>query len=839
MIKTTGKYVSNLFVLLFAFVLLNNIYGQYTKLNYKILGIRVEGNVTTDASTIIANSGLKIGGEIEIPGDQTIMAIKRLWRLKIFSNVEILSEKKVGNGVFIVIKLEEHSRIEKFALVGNDEVSESDIFEKANFVTGQIIKETDLYRAVKEIKKLYFEEGFLNPIVTTEVYSFANADTTNEDIVATWVKKINPEEEYRTYYKREDYSFRRQVKKLKSRVLIVCNITEGKESVVREIAFNGNKHFDDDQLASTFDETLKAVWWKFWRSGKFKRTEFKKDKELLTKFYHQNGFRDFEVLNDSLVVAENGEDLKVIVNVNEGQQYIIRNITWEGNTLFPDEQLNARLRIKKGDVFDYDKFKQNLRGNEKQNDVSALYYDSGYLKFGAVPEEKKVGKDSVDIVIKIYENNRFKIDKVDISGNTRTQEKVIRRELYTIPDDYFRRSFIFRSLQQLANLKYFNVEKLYKEGLGYDLSSDSTVNITYKVEEKSSDYLNASVGYSEYYGFSGSIGVTLSNFSLAHPFTQGGGQILNFNWQFGVNNYYRTFSLGFTEPWFMDTPTSLGFSVFSTRQRYFYDLEQIGGSLTIGKRLTWPDNYFYVQGFVKYQSNNVIKGGTYYRKGRSEQFMLGLGISRTDIDNPIFPSRGSKLLFNTELSGGPFLPGDVDYFKATFKSEFYKSLFNSKRIALYYSTDIGFIKELKQDTPIPYIELFYMGGNGMRPATTPLRGYEDAKVGPKYREADGNLREIGGNVMAKHTLELRAALALEPMPIYVLAFAEAGNVWKNINKADMFDLRRSFGVGARVLINPIGLIGFDYGYGVDRHLTQPGVGPKWEFHFQFGRGGFN
>lgn len=838
MIKITGKYVLNLFILLFAFVLLNNSYAQYNKSNYKILGIRVEGNVTTDASTIIANSGLKIGDEIEIPGDQTIMAIKRLWRLKIFSNIEINSEKKVGDGVFIVIKLEEHSRIEKFTLLGNDEISESTIFETVNFVTGQIIKPTDLYRAEIDIKKLYFEEGFLNPSVKTEIFEFAKADSTDEEIVATWINKNDLEDEYITYYNLEDYSFRRQLKKLKNRVLVVCKIEEGSESVIRNISFVGNEKFDDSDLASTFDETLQAVWWKFWRSGEFNREEFEEDKKLLVSFYHQNGFRDFEILKDSLVVSENGEDLNIIVHVNEGQQFKVRNISWEGNTIFPDDQLSARLQIEKGDVYDYDKFQQNLHGNEKQNDVSALYYDSGYLTFRVMPEEKKVSEDSIDIVIKVFENNQYKINRVEITGNTRTQEKVLRRELYTIPGDYFSRSLIFRSLQQLANLKYFNVEKLYKEGFGNTLPTDSTVDLTYKVEEKSSDYLNASVGYSEYFGFSGSIGVTLSNFSLAHPFSQGGGQILNFSWQFGVNNFYRTFSLGFTEPWFMDTPTSLGFSVFSTRQRYYYDLEQIGGSFTIGKRLTWPDNFFYVQSFIKYQSNNVIEGGTYYRQGRSEQFVLGLGISRTDIDNPIFPSKGSKLLLNAEISGGPFLPGDVDYFKGTFKGEFYKRLFNSNRIALYFGTDVGFIKELERGTPIPYIELFYMGGNGMRPATTPLRGYQDAEVGPKHTEIDGQIREIGGNVMVKHTLELRAALALEPMPIYVLAFAEAGNVWENINKADLFDLRRSYGVGARVLINPIGLIGFDYGYGVDRHLTEEGVAPKWEFHFQFGRGGF-
>ncbi|MFA7229298.1 MAG: BamA/TamA family outer membrane protein, partial [Melioribacteraceae bacterium] len=397
---------------------------------------------------------------------------------------------------------------------------------------------------------------------------------------------------------------------------------------------------------------------------------------------------------------------------------------------------------------------------------------------------------------------------------------------------YFSRSYILRSIQQLANLQYFNSESLYKTGVDYRPSNDSTVNITYKVEEKSSDYLNASVGYSGAFGFSGAVGFTLSNFSIAEPLRMGGGQILNFNWQFGVGNFYRTFSLGFTEPWFMDTPTSLGFDLFDTRQRYVYDLQQSGVTFRVGKRLTWPDDFFYVQGTFRFQYNDVIDGGGYYPTGLSRQYTIGAAISRTDIDNPIFPTRGSKILLNGELSGGPFLPGNVDYYKLLFKAEWYRPLFRSNKFVLYTSVDLGYIGKLINNTPIQPFEYFYMGGNGLIIATTPLRGYEDRSLGlrdPVYNDVRGS------SVMAKYTAELRIALSMEPIPIYLLAFAEAGNVYLDIKKTDLFNLKRSVGIGARILLNPIGLIGFDYGYGFDRRSVD-GQDPQWLFHFQFGKG---
>ncbi len=807
-------------------------FAQVQQQNYKILGISVEGNKTADASTIIANSGLKVGDELQIPSDQTLNAIKRLWALGIFRpNIQIDIEKKVDNGVFLLIKLEEYPRIEKYILEGNDELDEEELSKEIIFSTGQILKTQDIYRVKSKMIKLYEEEGYLNAKIEPKLYTFFEADTSDDEITVIWRNTEDLSDEYETVYDYDPDTRFDLLRKVKTRTLLKYVIEEGDEVIVRQIRFNGNQAFDDDDLKSEFDETSEDAWWKIFSSANLNKENYEKDKELLVNFYRKNGYRDFQILSDSVIYDNNKEYVDIVLNVYEGAQYKVRNIIWEGNTVYSDQALNARLNFMKGDIFDFERFNQNLHFNEKQSDVSSLYQDNGYLMFNIAEREERVADDSLDIYIRITENNRFRIGRIEIQGNTKTKDKVIRRELFTVPGDYFNRNATITSLQQLANLQYFNVEKLYQTGVDPRPVNDSTVNITYKVEEKSSDYLNASVGYSGAFGFSGAIGVTLTNFSIAEPFQMGSGQVFNFNWQFGVGNYYRTFSLGFTEPWFMDTPTSVGFDLFDTRQRYVYDLRQSGITLRVGRRLTWPDRYFYVQGMGRFQYNDVIDGRSYYAEGLSRQYTLGGTITRNDIDNPIFPSKGSKISFNAELSGGPLLPGNVDYYKLELKTDFYRRLFNTNRLALYAGADLGYLDELVSNTTIQPFEFFFMGGNGLIIATTPLRGYDDRSVGPTT--SDGY--ELGGRVMTKYTLELRAALALEPMPIYVLAFAEAGNVYRNLTNTDFFNLKRSIGVGARLLVNPIGLIGFDFGYGFDRKSVD-GKDPEWLFHFQFGRG---
>ena len=833
MLKTCLKNWCSLCLL--TFLLITNLsFAQFQKANYKILGISVEGNKTADSRTIIANSGLREGNEIEVPGDATNNAIKRLWALGIFKDVQILIDKKIDNGVFLLIKVEELPRAEEIVVRGNDELDDDDIKKEIPIIRGQTLKPQEIKSSQYKIKKLYEKEGFLNAKITPLLYSFFEADTSKDEITVTWRNDNDLSDEYQTTYDYSPESRTNIIRKIKDRKLLLFDIDEGDKVIVRKIKFVGNEKFDDDDLISEFDETKEDAWWRFWSSATFNKDDFEKDKELLVNFYKKNGFRDFEILGDTLLFSSDKKFVDIILSVDEGPQYKIRNIVWEGNTVYPDEALNKRLDFRKGDIYDFEKFNQNLYGNETQTDVASLYMDNGYLRYTQEVSEKLVPPDSVDIIIHVTENNKFKIGRVDITGNNRTKDKVIRRELYTIPGDYFRRSAIFRSMQQLANLQYFNVEKLYKEGVNPRPVDDSTVALVYKVEEKSSDYLNASIGYNGVFGFSGSIGVTLSNFSISEPFQLGGGQKLDFNWQFGVGNFYRTFNFGFTEPWFLDTPTLLGFNLFDTRQRYIYDLRQSGITLRLGRRLTWPDDRFYIQGIMKFQYNNVIDGRGFYLEGLTRQYTLGATIARTDIDNPIFPSTGSKISFNMELSGGPFLPGNVDYAKFQFKTEWFRRLLNSNRLTFYTGVDLGYIHEIVDGTPIQPFEFFYMGGNGLVIATTPLRGYDDRSVGPR-RTAEGETQVLGGRVMAKYTMELRAALVLEPMPIYVLAFAEAGNTFLNLESANLLNLRRSVGLGARILINPIGLIGFDYGYGFDRRAVD-GQEPQWVFHFQFGRG---
>ena len=832
MFQNPPKTLHKAFFILLIFFLSAPAFSQVNVENYKILAISVQGNKTAEANIIIANSGLKVGEEIQIPGDKTLTAIKQLYALNIFSNIEIIKEKEVGDGIFLLIKVEEFPRIEKVEFKGNDELSEDDINEKITFIRGQILKPADISRMKQRILDAYEEEGYLNAEISTKTYRYFTADTTEDDITVIWRNEKDLSDEYPLEYPIDEITYSNLIDKIKDRALLFLDIEENEEVTVREIQFSGNYAFSNDDLKGEMDEIEEAKWWKFWSSASFDRKNFEKDKELIVNFYRKNGYRDAGLLSDSIIYYNDNKDMKIVMEVYEGPQYKLRNIEWEGNTVYPNEVLNQRMDFSPGDIYDYEKFQQNLRGNEKQNDVSSLYLDNGYLTFNLRPTEIKVGEDSIDVMIRIEEKNQFKIGNVNILGNDKTKDKVVRRELYTIPGDYFNRALLIRSIQQLANLQYFNVEKLYgPQGVEYNLANDSTVNVSFRVEEKSSDYLNASVGYSGSFGFSGAVGVTLNNFSIAEPFSLGGGQVLSFNWQFGVGNLYRTFSLGFTEPWFMDTPTLIGFEVFDTRQAYIYDLRQSGGTIRVGRRLKWPDDFFYIQGLFRYQYNNVIEGQNFYAEGKTNQFTVGATITRRDIDNPIFPSQGSSFSIDGELSGGPVLPGDVDYYKLGFKAEWYKRLFGSNRIVLYSIADLGYLQELKLGTPIQPFEEYYMGGNGLVIATVPLRGYDDRTVGPRNRNGD----VIGGRVMTRYTMELRFAVTLDPIPLYLLAFAEAGNTFRSINTADFFDLRRSVGFGARILINPIGLIGFDLGYGFDRKLTD-NKDPSWLFHFQFGRG---
>ena len=522
--------------------------------------------------------------------------------------------------------------------------------------------------------------------------------------------------------------------------------------------------------------------------------------------------------------------MDILIRVKEGAQYKIRRITWQGNTVYSADELNQRLGMVPGEIYNQEKFDRNLRGNESQNDVASLYLDNGYLRANLEPTETRVGEDSVDITINVYEMNQFKIGHVSIRGNTKTQEKVIRRELYTRPGDYFSSAAIMRSIRQLSVLNYFNPEKIKPD---YNLVDDKTVDLVYEVEEKSSDNINASVGYSGAFGVTGALGFTINNFSISEPLTGGAGQILNFEWQFGEGSRFRTFSLGFTEPWLMGQPTLLGVTLFDTRQIYGFDLQQTGASIRIGRRFKWPDDFFRGDWILNGQFNNVRAGEGIYREGVSRQVSLTQIITRNSIDNPIFPTYGSNVSLSIEMSGG-LLPGNVNFTKWIFSHRNGTSRCSTARASR--STGVrmyGYLSPIRLLAHQPDRSVHH-GWDGTR-----VRGH-DAPRGAMTISPSASGTTSGtvayGNVMTKQTLELRFAAAINPIPIYFLLFAEGGTSIPTLSEANFFDLKRSAGFGARIQIQPIGLLGFDYGYGFDSVVPGTTNPSGWHFHFQFGRG---
>ncbi|WP_047134688.1 outer membrane protein assembly factor BamA [Candidatus Kryptonium thompsonii] len=783
------RFLSYIFLILF---LVSNLFAQQQEV-YKILGISVEGNTVVQPSAIIANSGLKVGDEISftrvgnilISGDKIRNAIKQLWALRVFKKVSIEIENQVGDGVYLLIRVEEYPRLDDVIVEGAKAISVKDIKNKINLVRGQVIAENRLTSIANDIRKAYEEKGYF--LVDVKF-----------DIIPTKEGRAN----------------------------LKVSINEGKKISIKKIIFEGNVKVKDGDLKGEMKDTKEKKWWMFWRTAKFDRKKYEEDKKKIIEYYRKKGFKDATILDDSVYVDEKRENLFIKIKLFEGPQYKIRNITWEGNTIFDDKILSDRLGFKSGEVYNREKFERNLYGNEQQTDVASLYLDNGYLTMSMQPEEVRVAEDTLDIVIHVFEGKQFRIRRVDIKGNTKTKDKVIRRELYTVPGKYFSRSDIVRSIRNLAVLNYFNPEKLKPD---YRMVSDSTVDLTYEVEEKSSDTFNASVGYSSF-GLIGSIGVTFNNFSITEPWRGGDGQMLNFEWVFGRYDY-RTFSLGFREPWFRDTPTSVGFNIVDTRYAFGYELRQTGGSFSLGKRLRWPDDYFRIDYIFGFQIYDVSGTSGYYSEGKWTQFSLTQIISRNSVDNPIFPSIGSNVSLSTEISGGPIFPGTTDYFKIYLNSEWFARIFNWEKLVWYNSFDWGYVDGFRRDSFIPPIELFSMGGTGLGYiAVTPLRGYEDMSI------AVTSNRVPQGRVLMKYTTELRFGLTMNPMPIYLLIFAEAGNAWAKTRQVDLFSLKRSAGFGVRLYMQPIGLIGFDYGYGFDDVEPKDGKPDGWRFHFQFGRG---
>ena len=754
--------------------------GQVRKV--KIASIVVEGNEKSEASTIRLNSGLMVGKEIS--GEDIQQAIKNLWSLSLFSDIKILAANQTASGIDLIIRVKEYPRLRKVEIAGNDELEVEDIEKEIAVYRGMVITPYKLFKIQKTIKSQYLEEGFLLAKV--------NVDTTS----------VGP-----------------------GLVNVVIDIEEGEEVQIERIRFFGNEAFDDDDLKDAMDETQEDTWW---RSADFNPDLYAEDKEKIIMYCKENGYRDAEILRDSVYYSEDEKNIFIDIWIYEGPKYYFGDIKFSGNSIFQDVELAAALDIRKGD--DYNQVKYNEGITER---LQKMYYNQGYLFAQVQPLELPVGHDTLDITFNISEGHIVSVKEINIIGNTKTHEKVIRREFRLQPGDVFNSSRLERSIRDISILNYFS--NVVPNVLLID-NDNQNVNLEVTVEEKSTDMANMSAGYSQRDGLIGSIGLAFNNFSLTHPFSGGDGQRLTFDWQFG--KIYRSISIGFTEPWLFNSPTLVGFSIFNTRTGggyYPWDRRDIGGSVHIGRRFQWPDNFFRGDWIMRYSSSTIsnIRDPelltSYLRTGGFEnvkQLSLTQIITRDSRNQPEFPTAGSVHSLSIQLAGGP-LGGDAHYIKGIFNMEWYIPLpFN---FVLYSKNMYGVIENIKKNSVILFGEYFYMGGSGLGFAES-LRGYDDGQVGPVT--ASGS--PTGGKSMVKNSLELRFPIAPNPT-IFGLFFLEGGNSWATIGQTDPFDLRRSVGAGVRLFMPMIGIIGIDFGYGFDHYNALGKQEGQWKVHFQFGK----
>jgi outer membrane protein insertion porin family len=766
------------FFLIFIPCILNNVLAQPQK--FKVNNIRIEGNEKADTSIILINSGLRQGKVIS--SDDIQKAVKNLWSLKLFSDIKIYVEKQTYNGLDLLIKLVEFPRLDGWVVEGNDKLKKKDIDAELRFYKGMVITPFKIYEGKRNLIRKYKEEGYL--LAEVEI------DTVYKD---------------------------------RHTILAEIKINEGKKVQVKKIRIFGAEQLTENELKKQFKGIKEDRWW---RGADFNEKKYREDLANLLSYCRKKGFRDAEIVRDSLFYSEDKKDMFIHVYINENQRYYFGNVSFEGNTVFNSEELERQLLFTKGDIYNQEEFEKSIREN-----IQNLYYNQGYLFANIQPLEIPAAEDTVDINIRITEGSVVRIKEIIITGNTKTNEKVIRRELKIYPGDTFNRSKLERSVRDVWILNYFaNVVPDVKLIEG----DDKHINLEINIEEKSTDTANMSAGYSQRDGMIGSLGLALNNFSLKHPLSGGDGQRLAFDWYFG--RFYRSISLSFTEPWTFNTPTLTGFSIFNTRSGggfYPWDRTVQGGSVQLGRRFQWPDNYFRGDWIFRIAETKIfnvrdpelLSSYIFYDRPTT-QISLTQIIQRDSRNRPEFPTQGTVYSLMTELSGGP-LQGDEDYIKNIFTVDWYIPTFAG--FVLYTQSKIGVIGGLYNNYYINPGELFYMGGSGLS-FSEGLRGYDEGVVGPV--SAGG--RPLGGKSMFKFTTEFRIPIAPNPT-IFGLFFMEAGNVWENFDETNLQDLRRGIGFGVRLFMPMIGIIGVDFGYGLDYFTGRGARTGRWKTHFQFGR----
>ncbi|NCC17730.1 MAG: outer membrane protein assembly factor BamA [Bacteroidia bacterium] len=804
---------------------------------YEIGNIIVTGADHLDHPSIILISGLSVGDKIFVPSDKITDAIDKLWKQNIFDDVQILVEKIEGKTLFLNFAFKTKPRMASYKFTGkNIKRSDGDkIREELNIMRGDIVTENMKMNCINIIKDYYFDKGFYNTEVSVE--ETKDTSTTRND------------------------------------VNLIFNIERGEKIKIKDVVIKGSNSLRgkwwtfsgtsaESVVRSQMKDTKKYRWWRVWKSSRFQEKDFIEDKKAIIKKYNDEGFRNARIISDSVYLVKNKkgkQSLIVELNIEEGKKFYFRNITWVGNTKYTSEDLSKRLRIEKGDPYNRTLLETNVNYDPTGADISALYQDDGYLFFQVIPVEVNIQNDSIDIEMRVHEGKQARIGRVSISGNSRTNDHVIMRELKTLPGQLFSRDAVIRSLRELQQLQYFD-----QENLNYDIQPDQDnglVDIEYKLKEINSDKFEISGGWGAGMVI-GTVGVTFTNFSTKNffkkdawrPLPSGDGQHLSLRAQTN-GTYYYSLSASFTEPWLGGKkPNALSGSVFYSYQDdgYWnnsgspsYWLSIFGASLSLGKRLQWPDDYFtFVQG-ISFQQYNVKNYPAFvtFKTGRSNNLNYNFTVARNSSDSPIFPRNGSDISFTTQLTFPYSLVNGKDYnkisneekynwleyYKVNIKSAWYFNLVDN--LVMSTRARFGFLGQYNNKVGYSPFERYYVGGDGLQGwaldgrEVIALRGYNASSLSPTN----------GATVFDKFTLDLRYPISLNPVAtIYALAFFEAGNSWENFEGFAPFKMYRSAGIGLRLFMPMFGLIGIDWGYGFDQIPGSPTAGGP-QFHFSIGQ----
>lgn len=836
-----------------------------TPKKYEIADIKVEGADTYEDYVIIGLSGLSKGQTISIPGDEVTQAIKRYWRHGLFANAQITVDKIEGDKAWITIHLVMRPRVSEIRYHGVKKSEREDLEAKIGMIKGGQITPNIVDRAKTLIKRYFDDKGFKN----AEVVIAQKDDANNAN-----------------------------------QVIVDINIDKKEKVKVHSITIEGASALTAQKLKRVMKKTNeKNKLRNLFRTKKFVEENYEADKQLIIDKYNELGYRDAMIVKDSISPYDD-RTVNVYMKIDEGQKYYLRNVTWVGNTLYPSEQLDYMLRMKKGDVYNQKLLEERTVSDDDA--IGNLYYNNGYLFYSLDPVEVNIVGDSIDLEMRIYEGTQATINKISINGNDRLYENVVRRELYTRPGQLFSREDLMRSMRQIQQMGHFDAEQINPDI--QPNPENGTVDIGYDLISKANDQVEFSAGWGQT-GIIGKLSLKFTNFSLAnllHPgenyrgiLPQGDGQTLTISGQTNAK-YYQSYSVSFYDPWFGGKrPNAFSISGYYSRQtdissnyynsayynnyynsyysgmygyglynygnyssyENYYDpdksIQMWGLSIMFGKRLKWPDDYFQISAELSYQRYN-LQDWQYFlvTNGKCNNISLNLTLSRSSVGNPIYPTSGSEFSLSAQLTppyslfdGKDYSKYDennqddlnqmhkwIEYHKWKFKSKVYIPLMNpmtTKRTpVLMGRVEFGLLGHYNKHKVSPF-ETFDVGGDGMTSYSSyyatesvALRGYENSSLTPYGYE---------GYAYSRLTLELRYPLMMETSTsIYALAFAEAGNAWQEMNQFNPFELKRSAGVGVRIFLPMIGMMGIDWAYGFDKVFGSRSYGGS-QFHFILGQ----